>query len=241
MDENIIYTSYSREGLYEKCLSTLKYAYNDGGKETLRQKNKSKGKTFNDNLKKIKEELFPLALYLKNMDGISNILIPDNISNPEFDAKVQMTNGNEFFVDVTLAVDWKPKSLKPKQASIKNKNELNQQDENTLTINKIKEAILKKLDCENDKKYTPILLVEFNNNNGAGFLYSQEYNFLKKEISEFLLKNEIKEKLKKFSKIVLINFIHTPDFVEKVYNDPNTIFPNEAEEKIFIWCAYPEN
>ncbi|ARB91872.1 hypothetical protein A6J40_06625 [Legionella longbeachae] len=244
---------FSCEEFYNSCLKALKKAYTRGGLKDLRGMNKTKdNRPFNDDLKKTKEELFPLALFLKKtpqISSISKILLPIDNSNSGFDAQICLDDGDEIFIEVTSTLDGKARiehfqyleAMKDETRTSFDKNteelsckiEIDYEKE----INRIKEVILKKANKKQYEQYKPVLLVNFDNNMSMNFLYEYEFNRLKKDISEFILVQ--KSLLEKFSKIILIKFTHHPSFLKKFYNEEIVTAPNENEEEVFIWCAYP--
>ncbi|HHF7375843.1 hypothetical protein [Legionella bozemanae] len=96
------------------CLRVLREAYNRGGPNELRLLNRGKKNRYlNDELKKIKEELLPLAYFLEKeipIPGVSKILIPINISNQGFDARICTQGEDDIFIEVTSTLDGKRSS-----------------------------------------------------------------------------------------------------------------------------------
>lgn len=68
------------------------------------------------------------------------------------------------------------------------------------------------------------------------FLYDHELECLQKEIKDFVIKNNI---LEIFTQVVLINIIHTRDYVDTFYKGIiNNSRSSEEERIILLYLAY---
>lgn len=231
----------SANDLLISTLSSILHAYQIGGVTKLRGLNKSKSnRLFNDQLKRVKSEYFPLALYIKKCfpdNKIKKICIPTNLSNPGFDARIYLEN-IPFYVEITTTVDGLAdyryfeaiaKGKQPNATECSSRLKIDHENE----IKRIQDIILKKTNKDTYAEYRPILLVAFDVNNGMNFVYDHEFNVLKEQMNNFTTENSGKL-AQIFSKIVLIKFRPTLSYVRRLYEEEIIALPTEDEMDIFI-------
>ncbi|KTC68590.1 Uncharacterised protein [Legionella bozemanae] len=102
-------------------------------------------------------------------------------------------------------------------------------------IERIKNIISQKAKKDLYARYKPILLVNLANHPMI-FLYDHELECLQKEIKDFVIKNNI---LEIFTQVVLINIIHTRDYVDTFYKGIiNNSRSSEEERIILLYLAH---